>query len=80
MSQCKLIDVGVGVGVDIFMDEAKAVVVVVIFLGIKEIIINLTIRKTAPITKSLIIHKYYQERQLGHITKGFMRLNATYVK
>ena len=74
MPQFKLIDVGVGV--DIFMDEVEAVVVVAIFLGIKVIIINLTIRKTTPITKSLIIQKYYWERQLGHITKGFMRLNA----
>ena len=52
MPQFKLIDVDVGMGVDIFMDEAEAVVVVVIFLGIKVIIINLTIRKTTPITRS----------------------------
>ena len=58
MSQFKLIDVGVdvgvgmGVGVDIFMDEAKTVVVVAIFLGIKVVIINLIIRKTTPITRS----------------------------
>ena len=50
--QFKLINVGVGVGVDIFMEEAKIVVVVAIFLGIKVIIINLTIRKTILITKS----------------------------
>ena len=56
MPQLKLIDVGVGMGVgmgvDIFMDEIEVVVVVAIFLGIKVIIINLTIRKTTPITKS----------------------------
>ena len=37
------------------MDEAEAVIVVTIFLGIKVIIINLTIRKTTPITRSCII-------------------------
>ena len=78
MPQFKLIDVGMGM--DICMDKVEAVVVVAIFLGIKLIIINLTIRKTTPITRSLIIHKYYQERQLGHITKGFMRVNATDVE
>ena len=56
MPQFKLIDVGVGVGmgvgVDIFMDEAEAIVVVIIFLGIEVFIINLTIRKTTPITRS----------------------------
>ena len=41
MPQFKLIDMGV----DIFMDEVEAVVVVTIFLGIKVILINLTIRK-----------------------------------
>ena len=70
MPQFKLRDVGV----DVFMDEADAVVVVAVFLGIKVIIINLII------TRSLIIQKYYRERQLGHITKGFMRLNATDVE
>ena len=78
MQQFKLIDVGVGV--DIFMDEAEAVVVITIFLGIKVIIINLTIRRTTLITRSGIIQKYYWERQLGHITKRFMRLNAIDVK
>ena len=60
MPQFKLIDVdvdvgvgmGVGMGVDIFMDEVEVIVVVAIFLGIKVIIINLTIRKTTPITRS----------------------------
>ena len=50
MPQFKLIDVGVGM--DIFMDKAEAIVVAVIFLGIKVIIINLTIRKTTSITRS----------------------------
>ena len=50
MPQFKLINVGVGV--DIFMDELEAVVMVAIFLGIKVVIINLTIRKTTPITIS----------------------------
>ena len=52
MPQFKLIDVGVGMGVNIFMDEAEAVVVVAIFLGIKVILINLTIRKTTSRTRS----------------------------
>ena len=67
-------------GVDIFMDEAEVVVVVAIFLGIKVTIINLIIRKTTLITRSQIIQKYYRERQLGDITKGFMRLNVTDVE
>ena len=71
---------GVGVGVDIFMDEAEVVVVVAIFLGIKVTIINLIIRKTTLITRIQIIQKYYRERQLGDITKGFMRLNVTDVE
>ena len=71
---------GVGVGVDIFMDEAKVVVVVAIFLRIKVTIINLIIRKTTLITRSQIIQKYYRERQLGDITKGFMSLNVTDVE
>ena len=43
MPQFQLIDVSMGV--DIFMDEVEAVVMVTIFLRIKVIIINLTIRK-----------------------------------
>ena len=41
-----------GVGVDIFMEKAEAIVVVVISLGIKVIIINLTIRKTTLTTRN----------------------------
>ena len=41
-------------GMGIFMDKAEAVVMVAIFLGIKVIIINLTIRKTTPITRRML--------------------------
>ena len=51
MLQFKLIDVGVDVGMDI-MDEAEAVVVVAIILGIEVIIISLKTRTIPPTTRS----------------------------
>ena len=54
-------------------------VVVAIILGI-EVIISLKTRTIPSTTKSRIVQKNYLERQQGHITERFMRLNVTDVE
>ena len=55
-------------------------VVVAIILGIEVIIISLKTRTIPSTTKSRIVQKNYLERQQGHITERFMRLNVTDVE